>query len=85
MYQGPSVTHMDVREEGEVQTTGGDETMLSSVEFQLELAKTQADKTDVQLGSIGKDKETMEAQGVNEEQDGLKMILTWSWRLLMLR
>lgn len=85
MYQGPSVTHMDVREEGEVQTTGGDEMMLSSVEFQLELAKTQADKTDVQLGSIGKDKETMEAQGVNEEQDGLKTILTWSWRLLMLR
>ncbi|KAG5414982.1 hypothetical protein IGI04_002549 [Brassica rapa subsp. trilocularis] len=70
VYQAPSVTHMDVREEGEVQTTGGDE-MLPSVEFQRELAKTQEDRTDLQLGPLDKDKEVLVTSGVNEEQDGL--------------
>ncbi|KAH0866835.1 hypothetical protein HID58_073857 [Brassica napus] len=45
--------------------------MLPSVEFQLELAKTQAERTDMRLDPPVEDKESHMARGLNEEQDGL--------------
>ncbi|KAL0789811.1 hypothetical protein Bca101_006057 [Brassica carinata] len=43
---GIQEAHKEAREDGEIRNTGEDDTLLPSLEFQLELAKTQAEGTD---------------------------------------
>ncbi|KAH0902229.1 hypothetical protein HID58_041732 [Brassica napus] len=46
----------EAREEGEIKNTGEDDTLLPSLEFQLELAKTHAGGTEVIVESTDEDK-----------------------------
>ncbi|KAH0893094.1 hypothetical protein HID58_055523 [Brassica napus] len=52
---GIQEAHKEAREDGEIRNTGEDDTLLPSLEFQLELAKTQAEGTDVILESTDED------------------------------
>ncbi|KAF2613321.1 hypothetical protein F2Q70_00013708 [Brassica cretica] len=45
--QSQRVTTQETREEGEIKSNGDDDVTLPSVEFQIELAKTHAEGTEV--------------------------------------
>ncbi|KAF2614338.1 hypothetical protein F2Q70_00012004 [Brassica cretica] len=58
-----------VREEGEIKSTGEDDTLLPSIEFQLGLAKTQAEGTKVVVESTDEDKGLQMVRGLVEQWD----------------
>ncbi|KAF3543580.1 hypothetical protein DY000_02007430 [Brassica cretica] len=69
--QGQRVPPQEVREEGEIKNNGDDDTMLLSIEFQLELAKTQAEGTEVILESTDEDKGLRMVRGMVEKHDDI--------------
>ncbi|KAH0893043.1 LOW QUALITY PROTEIN: hypothetical protein HID58_055472 [Brassica napus] len=59
------------REEGEIKNNGEDDTMLPSTKFQLELAKTQAEGTEVTVESTDEEKVLLMVSGMVEKQDDI--------------
>ncbi|CAG7885842.1 unnamed protein product [Brassica rapa] len=67
--QGQRVTPQKGREEGEIKSNG--EAAGASVEFQLELARMQAEGTEVIMEAIDEERGLLTVQGMIEAQDDL--------------
>lgn len=65
----PKNLSKEVREEGEIKGTGEDETLLPSLEFQLELAKTQAEGTEVVVEFTDEFKGLQMIRGLVEQRE----------------
>ncbi|KAG2293011.1 hypothetical protein Bca52824_039680 [Brassica carinata] len=69
--EGQRAPPKEDREEGEIKNNGEDDTMLPSTEFQLELAKTQAEGTEVTVESTDEEKVLLMVSGMVEKQDDI--------------
>ncbi|KAF3594482.1 hypothetical protein DY000_02021715 [Brassica cretica] len=61
--------HKEMREDGEIKNSGEEETLLPSLEFQLELAKTQAEGSEVIGEPTDEDKGLQMLRGMVEHQN----------------
>ncbi|KAF3534343.1 hypothetical protein DY000_02038284 [Brassica cretica] len=64
-----AIPSKEVREEGEIKSTGENDTLLPSIEFLLGLAKTQAESTKVVVESTDEDKGLQMVRGLVEQWD----------------
>ncbi|KAF3508915.1 hypothetical protein F2Q69_00006728 [Brassica cretica] len=69
--EGQRAPPKEDREEREIKNNGEDDTMLPSTEFQLELAKTQAEGTEVTVESTDEEKVLLMVSGMVEKQDDI--------------